>query len=74
MKLKNPAHARKRKRTGQANYQHRHRDKGLCRLCPERCDINPHTQKSYHLCPAHREAVAAKQKLRMRQRRAAGLA
>jgi hypothetical protein len=51
-------------------YAKRHLAVGLCRYCSTPTGINPHTGKHYLRCPYHLAKVAARQKLRMRKRRA----
>ena len=57
-------------RSPQANYAQRQIAAGKCRVCADKCTINPRTGKHFLLCPSHRKSVAATQKLLMQRRRA----
>ena len=61
-------------RSRQMNWQLRQRAAGRCPIDGNRCGINPRTGRAYVRCPACRVKIAAIMKLKMRRRRAAGLA
>ena len=57
------------KRSYSHNYAIRHQEQGLCLLCPNRTEFNPHTGKPHLRCPRCLKKIAAKQKILMRKRR-----